>query len=313
MLTVLNEKLTLIKERLRKQKKWREKLDQSYEDLQKEEEKVDSLLTQLKKEEKDVERLEGISLQHLFQLILGKKEEQLKKEKQEALAAKLKYDEALATVSELKQEIHILEANLQTVASAPEEYKEVLKEKQLMILSKSTAVSEELYTLVERSADLKADLKELDEAIGAGNTVQNSLGKAQHSLEKAKGWGTWDMLGGGMITTAMKHGHIDDARKSVHNAQAHLRHFEKELRDVNQQHNIAIDIGGMLTLADYFFDGLIMDWVVQGRISDSLAQVQQKQKSVAEILDRLEVEKDRVESEWRSVMTRQREIIEGAE
>jgi len=35
-----------------------------------------------------------------------------------------------------------------------------------------------------------------------------------------------------------------------------------------------LEIGDFLTFADYFFDGLIADWLVQSKIQDAKAQVE---------------------------------------
>ena len=54
---------------------------------------------------------------------------------------------------------------------------------------------------------------------------------------------------------------------------ADLRIFQKELRDVEAIQNQHIDIGGFLTFADFFFDGLIADWMVQSKIQNARKQV----------------------------------------
>ena len=36
---------------------------------------------------------------------------------------------------------------------------------------------------------------------------------------------------------------------------------------------IRIDIGGFLTFADFFFDGIIADWLVQSKIQEARRQV----------------------------------------
>ena len=54
---------------------------------------------------------------------------------------------------------------------------------------------------------------------------------------------------------------------------ADLRIFQKELRDVEAIQNQHIDIGGLLTFADFFFDGLIADWLVQSKIQNARKQV----------------------------------------
>jgi hypothetical protein len=40
--------------------------------------------------------------------------------------------------------------------------------------------------------------------------MDNGLGKAQNSLSNASGWGVVDVLGGGLLTTALKHSNISD-------------------------------------------------------------------------------------------------------
>ena len=60
--------------------------------LNRAQEKSKKLEKILKKEENDVTKLEKLSLTGLFATILGNKEQKIKKERQEFLAAKLKYD-----------------------------------------------------------------------------------------------------------------------------------------------------------------------------------------------------------------------------
>lgn len=97
LLTDLNQRLINVKEKQRKKVKWEEKLNKSKTFYAEEKKKADELFEHLQKEEKDVEKLEGLSLSNLFYTFLGKKLEQQAKEKQEELAAKLKFDEAAET------------------------------------------------------------------------------------------------------------------------------------------------------------------------------------------------------------------------
>lgn len=308
----MNERLIKIKENIRKKEKWQGQLQQNQAALIDEQKKAQSYLEQLEKEEKDVHLLEGVSLQHLFFLILGKKEERLRKEKQEAIAAKLKYDEAMVVISELKEETTYLQQQLAQVDQAENEYLQLLQQKEQLLLVGKTSLSHELYELSEQTADLSTDLKELEEAIHAGKNLVSSLSQAEISLQKAKGWGTWDMLGGGMISTAIKHSHIDDAKNRVHEAQTRLRHFEKELKDVNQHLGINVNISGLLTFADYFFDGLIMDWVVQGRIADSLNQVRQKKGQIMSLVHQLEQQREKLAYSLQQLLQSQQSLIEQA-
>ena len=67
-----------------------------------------------------------------------------------------------------------------------------------------------------------------------------------------------------------------------------LKEFSKELADVDKRIDLNIDIGSFLTFADYLFDGLIADMMVQSRISEAKRQVARAIKQVEEIKEILE-------------------------
>ena len=115
--------------------------------------------------------------------------------------------------------------------------------------------------------------KEVQEAIRAGERALNSLRTAQANLKSARGWGIWDMLGGGLITDMIKHSKISNAMNAIESAKWDLESFEKELRDVRAHVNLNIDIGGFLSFADFFFDGIIADYLVQTKIAEARHQV----------------------------------------
>ena len=111
---------------------------------------------------------------------------------------------------------------------------------------------------------------ERQEAIRAGERALTSLHDAEHYLGGARLWGIVDMFGGGGLSGLIKHAEICKATQSVERAKSDLRLFQKELRDVDA---IRIDIGGFLTFADFFFDGIIADWLVQSKIQEARRQV----------------------------------------
>ncbi len=112
--------------------------------------------------------------------------------------------------------------------------------------------------------------RERQEAIRAGERALRSLQDAEHYLGGARLWGIVDLFGGGGLSGLLKHAKINDATKALNKAKADLRVFQKELRDVN---DLDIDIGGFLTFADFFFDGVIADWFVQSKIQKARKQV----------------------------------------
>ncbi|WP_100408017.1 AAA family ATPase [Bacillus solitudinis] len=294
MIEVLNQELKVAKEKLWKKRKYQEHFNRMSSHLKEEQKKTVKLKEQLKKEQQDVERLEGLSVANLFYSLTGRKLEKVDKEKRELIAVELKYQEATKTIEDVTHELETLKQKLLSVTDAEPMYEELLKKKETLIHSHDSLLSEELYHLVDLEAELSASLKEYDEALSAGKQARGSLERALESLHKAQGWSTWDMIGGGAISTAIKHSHMDDSRDEIHQAQRELRLFQEELQDVNNHAKANLDIGGFLTFADYFFDGFIVDWFVHGHIQDSHEHASTTLKQTNDILNKLHKQKESV-------------------
>lgn len=116
--------------------------------------------------------------------------------------------------------------------------------------------------------------KEIGEAVAAGERALNSLYEAQEKLKSARGWGMLDMFGGGFLSDVMKHSKIEAAARCMEDARYHMQIFQRELRDVNLSLNLRMDIGGFLSFADFFFDGLVADYLVQSKIASAREQVE---------------------------------------
>ncbi|MBQ8087978.1 MAG: hypothetical protein IJ074_07245 [Clostridia bacterium] len=128
------------------------------------------------------------------------------------------------------------------------------------------------------------DRKEIMEAVEAGVRALNSLREAQSKLDSARNWGIFDMLGGGMISSAIKHSKLDDARRCMEKAQWELQSFGRELQDVALP---SVEIDGFLTFADFFLDGFLADFMVQRHINETRSQIDNAIRQVETILYRL--------------------------
>lgn len=129
--------------------------------------------------------------------------------------------------------------------------------------------------------------KEKREAVDAGNRALRSLRDAQDNLNSAKNWGLWDMFGGGFISTMAKHSKMERAKQNMEQARYDLRNFSRELNDVNIACHLDIETGDFLSFADWFFDGFVVDWMVQDRINQASRQVAEAIRRVEEILRQL--------------------------
>ena len=67
----------------------------------------------------------------------------------------------------------------------------------------------------------------------------------------------------------------------------HLRSLRRELMDLEIPGDFKIDIGEFLNFADYFFDGLIIDWMVQTKIREASDNVKEAIRRVERLRTRL--------------------------
>jgi prefoldin subunit 5 len=297
MLTQINQEIYELKEKLLIKGKLESSIKMLNDELDKKRSKAQALKEQLESELKDVEKLEGISFSSLVFSLLGKKEERLAKEKEEYLSVKLKYDDCLKAIKELENELSNVKNKLKNYEGLEDEYNRKIAEKKEIILRNEGENSQNLRNALDRINDLKIDIKEVREAIYAGARAYDALNQMEDSLEDAKGWGTWDMLGGGLISNMAKHSAIDKAKNISHDFQYLLKSFVKELEDVNEFTNIEVNISSFLGFADFFFDGFFVDWYVQSKINDSLDRVREASHKVESIIQKLKNDLSNLEKE----------------
>ena len=133
------------------------------------------------------------------------------------------------------------------------------------------------------TADPNAALREIDEAIRAGERALDSLREAKNQLNSARNWGIYDMIGGGLISSMIKHSKIDQANEWMDQANRDLRCFAKELRDVDGE-DLQIDTGSLVTMLDIFCDNFFSDLLVQQKINDGRARIDALSERIEDVL-----------------------------
>ncbi len=287
-MTYYDEKLQQLQEQMARSKQ----LEAMIKELRNQRDSLTAQVRELEsiklEEQADVDRLEGRSLAAFFYNVIGKMDEQLDKESQEAYAARVKYDAAARELEGVEADLRRYESELSALRGCEHRYDEVLKEKADAIKAAGGSNGEEILKLEERNAFLESQKKELQEAISAGNAALSTTQQVLSSLDSAEGWGTWDLFGGGLVANLAKHSHLDEAQGAIEQLQSQLRRFKTELADVTIQADMQVNVDGFLRFADYFFDGLFADWAVLDKINQSQSQVQNTKSQIASVLSRLD-------------------------
>ncbi len=311
MLESIKKELIEVKSLIKEKERLERSLSKARNHWQDLELKKSELRSQLAQEELDVEKLEGLSVQNIFHTIIGDKVEKLHKEKKEAIAAKLKYDSVCEEFKKVTMEVNDLAGKIQDLGDLNQKYSELIEKKEKILINESDEVKSRLDRIVEEKSELISKRKELQEALRAGNSLMNGLEGVKENLTSAGNWGIWDMLGGGLISTAMKHSKIDDAKNEINKVQSLLNTFHRELRDVGEVIDVrGIEIGSFLTFADYFFDGLFVDWSVQSRINEAKDRVDDTIYRVNSIMNKLNRELEEVNIKEEQIEKERLQIIE---
>ena len=136
--------------------------------------------------------------------------------------------------------------------------------------------------------------KEIEEAINAATEALNNLDDAAKALGTARTWGIVDLFGGGTLTTFLKRERMHEASNKINAAKRSMNKLSRELRDVDTYVDIDIEMGDFLGFADYFFDGMLADWMVQSKIGKAREQVRRAQEQVWDIRNALYQMRDRI-------------------
>lgn len=308
----LDRELAETRERLRTKQDLEQSLGRARESLRRERKRRWEVEEALTKQGADVEMLERLSVRGLFLTVLGKRQEEVEKGREALLATELRYEECKEAISVLEEEVAELEYQVEKLNSIEDRYRALLSRKKEVLLESEDEAATKVLELSEAYADARSDLHEIQGAITAGLGVVSSLDSAIDALKGARNWGTVDLLGGGLITTAVKHGRVDEARRWIHAAQQHLRRFRRELVDLGPAEGLDIDIGAFATFADYFFDGLIADWVVQQKINRSLERTVEMRGSVQATVNTLQRKRVQLGREMKRIQEEKEKLIQGA-
>lgn len=288
-----------------------------YHELQSQRGEVASRLKKLEKakteEEADVDRLEKGGLAAFFYQMAGRMEEKLDKERQEAYAARVRYDAAARELSALDRELGRMEAQLKELSGCDRRYQEALVARMQEIKATNSPAAQELVESETRVMAMKLRQKEIREAVQAGQAALETARQMQESLDDAEGWSTIDLMGGSILTDLAKYEHLDQAQELAEQLQMELRRFKTELADVEINPEMQVTVDGFLRFADFFFDNFFTDWAVRDHIVQAQEQVRKTQSQIHRLLDKL----DRMDSDLKAQLEdeceKQEQIARSAE
>ena len=183
------------------------------------------------REQADVTKLEKGAWAFLHGLF-SDGEQRLSKEKAEAAAAMMRWQEAVAEHARLRRAIEEVDAALAPFAGAEDELARAREAKLDELEARGGAVADELAALEDEAALLAARLAHVAEAETAGGSALVTLGRVEKRLAEAEAWDPMNLILGSDGARLAEADRMDRAYGFAGVAQAEVTMFERELADL---------------------------------------------------------------------------------
>ena len=128
---------------------------------------------------------------------------------------------------------------------------------------------------------------QVNQALNLTNQLIAELDQAERQLSSARNWGFLDVLGGGLIVDLIKHSKLNNAKVSMSNVNNLLQELQRVLGGISMPGDYSMQVNGVLTFADFFFDSGIVDVYMTAKIMNSLTEVRKLRDKCFELKNKL--------------------------
>ena len=264
----------------------------------------------------DVKELEKGGFHTLMLRLFGDMETKKQIEQEEAAEAQAKYLVYAGQLEAAEKEMARCEAEIASLEDCEERYREELKRKAEDICRLDGEKGRRMLELEGETRRLAEFVRELEEAIETGKALRRELGVVLGHLDGADEFATVDMFTrGGLLGLAVSIGKstaLHETRKSMNRIREKMQAFQKEASDVKTVANELVDISAMMSVLDYFFDGLLFDWIVKDKIETALARAQVTRDDVDEAIAEMKRTKEQAEKEIQEAWSTLEKMAAGA-
>ncbi|MCW3813925.1 hypothetical protein ONA91_05580 [Micromonospora sp. DR5-3] len=252
---------------------------------------VAALSERLNAELADVDRLAGLTVSRVVAALRGVRDDALAREHAEVDAARLRLAEAERLLAALRDESARTQARRRRLATSRGEYAALLDERERLLTDSDDPRRSRLLELAELRGRLTVEHRELTDAVRAARNAESALHHLRELLSRASDWSTYDALGGGLVTSMVKHDILDEAAEASAQVDRALAVLRTELVEVPgatpPAPGVAVD--GLTRFTDVWLDNVVTDVLVQRRVERSVEEVARSLGEVASLRRLLEL------------------------
>ena len=131
------------------------------------------------------------------------------------------------------------------------------------------------------------NLKEINDVQQIINQLLPLIDEAEKKFRKARNWGFFDMLGGGLITDLIKHSKLNNASNIMNRINSLLKDLQRELNEVVIPTDFSMNTFTFSSFADFVFDGFLADTYMQVKIMSSINQIRNLRTQLLDLQDKM--------------------------
>lgn len=130
---------------------------------------------------------------------------------------------------------------------------------------------------------------EVSNALNTVNRLIPLVEDAERQFKGARNWGFLDVLGNdSFLVDLIKHHKLNKAKDIMGEVNYLLQQLAQQLGGINIPDDYRMQLGGFLTFADFFFDGVLVDAYMISKIMSSLDQIRKLKSKLYTVKSRLE-------------------------
>ena len=273
-MAALAEKLENLETRMAQKATLRRKLDRLNNELRALEERCRKAQFAMEQAQEEFAQMEKRSPKTVWYRVIGKLREKRMEKQETAWRYGEEWQILCAQRSATYKEIEALRKQQLELADCEREYTAIMEAGRKKLLETPGPALEEYSALCGEMAAQESRRKELREAMQAASRAEATVETLLDSLKNAKGWSTWDAVGGGLETDFIKYRKMENAQSIADTLSSQLSSLRDELSDLDNAGELEIRVEGFVRFADWFFDDFISAWCVRSKICDSIDQAE---------------------------------------
>ncbi|MBI5548769.1 MAG: hypothetical protein HY901_33220 [Deltaproteobacteria bacterium] len=248
----------------------------------------------LQSEQEDLRQVEGLTFGAIALLLRGERQKRIDLEREEWLAAKVRYDECQRRRLRLEAERAKVAASLAERPVTERRYREMLGSVHQQLFTRLQA--DEASGLEGLFAKLSAERlteREVGEAIQAARQVLASLTPAVDELQRADTIAqrdTWGFDPNGFVGFNAKYSHFDRALAHLRDIDGELERLKRELKDIGAHEgglNLEVTEPAFRAI-DILIDNVFSEHEAAGKIGNSYQSAQALEGRVHDLIHQLE-------------------------